>query len=657
MPQTANSNEILKDDYKVTKNKFQIIISVVILVIIVFITFSPCLKNGFTNWDDDVLLINNPLVRSLSLTNVFQIFKSFNLIHYNPLITISFAKEYFLFELNPFIYHFNNLLLHLINTIFVFIIFLIISNKIFAAFLTSLLFGIHPMHVESVAWITGRIELLCFFFLSISYIFYLYYLKQNAGCFEKTNNTVNKKLLFLSVLFFICAVLSKSVAMGAPIIYLLTDYLLNRKIDKKIILEKIPFFLLLIPFVFIAVMGLHKTKGIPHPEGYDILDNMLIVGYSIVFYVGKLIVPLNLSCLYPYPQKSGEYLPLIFWFTPIALILIFIMILKSLKYTKKFAFGILFFLIFILPSLRFIPLGLSFAADRYTYISYLGLFYIFAENITYLCFKKYRKNSFLEILIFFFLVIILTLFSIVSFNRCFVWRDSITLWTDVIKKYPDLPIAYNNRATAYSDIGQYDMALKDFDAAQKKSPSYAKTYYNRGVVYEKLGQINIALEEYHSSLKYEPKLQNANYNIANILLNTKKIEESIFYYTKEIQNYPSNINALTNRGIAYVELSKFNEALSDFNMVLSLNKTFITAYMHRGNLFFKTGNFDKAISDFSEAVKINPKFYDAYFNRAYAYFMMKNFKMAWLDIKKLKEVNYSIPEEFLTNLTNAQPEK
>ena len=275
------------------KTSLNIAFCACLILVIVSLSFLPSLKCGLVNWDDDRYLSNTPAVQSLSLTTVKEASTSFFIGHYQPLTILSYALDYHFYKLNPYHYHLTNLILHLLNSLLVFYLIYLLSGNIIVSFITAILFGLHPLHVESVAWVSERKDVLYSFFFLLSCITYLYYLTKG-----------NKhKYYILSLFLFLCSLLSKSMAVTLPLLLLLIDYYLKRKPNKTLLLDKIPYFFLSIIFGIIAIFGV----GIRPKVGFSLFGALSAASYATVFYLGKLFLPIKLSCLYPdYSFEPGS---------------------------------------------------------------------------------------------------------------------------------------------------------------------------------------------------------------------------------------------------------------------------------------------------------------------------------------------------------------
>ncbi|MGB4849237.1 MAG: hypothetical protein WBP41_15035, partial [Saprospiraceae bacterium] len=254
--------------------------------------YLPVLHNHFLAWDDNYYIRDNAFIYSFNLKDIF----SNNVMgNYHPLTVLMLAIEYHLFELSETGYHAVNLVFHLLNVILVFYAVLLLCNKSGIALLTSLLFGIHPIHVESVAWAAELKDLLYTLFFLASMIMYLKFLPN-----------LQKKYYLAALLLFLCSLLSKGMAASLPVVLLLIDFFKGRKLTMNVLLEKIPFFLLAILFGIIAVSAQRAPDIVQDVTFFTFPQRIAFACYGFCTYIAKLILPINLSAYYPYPLKTGS---------------------------------------------------------------------------------------------------------------------------------------------------------------------------------------------------------------------------------------------------------------------------------------------------------------------------------------------------------------
>jgi len=390
----------------------------IVALITIFIYFNS-LNNQFLNdWDDGTYVTNNPDIKpSPDNSLVKNAFTKFLNGHYHPLTTISYGIEYKLFgpEAKPF--HVFNLIFHLIAALLVFVFIKLLCGESIVAFITSLLFAIHPMHVESVAWISDRKDLLCTIYFVGALCTYLAYIKKSGT-----------KLYAFTFLLFIAALLSKAMAITLPFVLLLIDHFKGRKITQKVIIEKVPFLILSIIFGYISVLSQKSNDALGDIGALSIIDRLAFSGYSLVMYIVKLVWFKGLSAFYNYPLLENGSYPMLYYIVPLVLLVLIWLLFRMKERRKLIIFSFGFFFITIALVLQIIPAGNVIMADRYTYLPYIGLFFFIAVMTKqFMSDKKYRNiiNGAL------FIYIITCCYF--SFERTKIWHDSMTLWNNTIE--------------------------------------------------------------------------------------------------------------------------------------------------------------------------------------------------------------------------------
>lgn len=268
--------------------KHQIFLLIILAYLTVF-SFYPALSANFVNLDDTAMVTINQYIKDLSISNIISIFSNYHYRMYHPIVTLSYAIEYYFFKLDPFIYHFINIILHLLNTFLVFFIFRKLTKSFAVSYIVGILFAIHPVHVEAVAWVSARKDLLYSIFYLLSILFYI-----------KLPETTHKtKIFLLSLFFFILSCLSKPMAVTLPAILILVDYYQNNLSFKKI-KNYLPFALISVVFIFITVSGYYTIEQKNMSTLYSQTICILNAHLNILWYIYNFIFPFKLSCLYPF---------------------------------------------------------------------------------------------------------------------------------------------------------------------------------------------------------------------------------------------------------------------------------------------------------------------------------------------------------------------
>jgi tetratricopeptide (TPR) repeat protein len=536
------------------------------IVTITIISYYPSLNNGFTNYDDHELVTENKDITTISQKTITNFFTKQYVAHYHPITMLSFAIEYHYSGLNPKTYHTTNLIFHIINSMLVFMVFYLIGKNLFVSFFVSVLFAVHPAHVESVAWVTERKDLLYAFFYLGSIISYLKYKKN-----------LKRKYFVLTAILFICSLLSKTMAVTLPFILLLIDHYVFGGIKKKDLVQKVPFLVLTIAFAAIILIIEFGSATTGLRRASSVVDNVFIGFHAIVFYFYKLFLPVRLSAYYPLPESVlSETLYII---SPALVLLFGFLIYRYTRGMTHVQFGIIFFLLTILPVLQFIPFGSAFIAERYTYLPYCGLFYAIAYG-----FYNSKLAIYRWIIVSVFLIS-LPVLVLQTIARCQVWKNSISLWEDVLQQFPEAATAHAGLGIAYKTEQNFEKALTSFKSAVKYNPNETDYYNELGVLYS----------------------INSQYT------------ESVLSFKKAINLKPKNYKAYNNLGITYRKTGFSDSAILSYNKAIALNPTYSEAYSNRGYAYYQTGNITEAIRNYNTAIKTDPQNLKAYYNLGMLY--------------------------------------
>jgi protein O-mannosyl-transferase len=648
---SANKNSTI-NKLPLTNNYLLWLAAILLLTII---AFTPALKNGFTNWDDNRYIAENPLITNLSFANIKNIF-SINhpvALNYHPITILSFAIDYHLSDYSPARYHTTNLIIHLLNTALVFwFIFLLSGKKIEVASIVALFFGIHPMHVESVAWISERKDVLYVFFFLSSIICYFKYRSAQSG----------KEILLymLTLTLFLLSILSKAMAVVLPLVFLLIDYYEGRKFEKKSILEKIPFFILSLIFGIIATRI--QSQGGAIIENYNLFQRFEFAAYGMLNYIYHLFIPTNLSCFYPYPDVKNAPMPVIFHISIILVLGLFTSILWKFRNNKTLVFGFLFFVVTIALVLQFISVGKVIMADRYSYLAYIGLLFPIGMGYYRLQLQTDEKYQLLKKLSIPIILLFAAICLLLTYQRTKIWKNSDTLWTDAIQKYPNSD-AYHSRASYLVnknaiDIGQknsikneYDRALADFNNSIKLNPNNADVFTGRANIYSLKDEFNLALSDYTKSIELDNKNANTYFNRAGAYNLMKQYDKAIEDYNAALLLNPNLISAKENRSRIYSTIGKYNNAIIDLNELIQLTPNNADYYFYRSFAFVKTNNYTAALADNTISLQLNPNNAIAYLSRSYIYRYLGELNNALNDALKAQNMGYPVDTNYIQELS------
>ena len=603
-------------------------LALIIVLLFTFVAYIPALKAGFVNWDDPDYVSNNPIIKNIS--NLEMIFTTPIQGNYHPLTVISLILNYYISGFDAWSYHLLNILLHLINCFLVFRLALLLSrNNLIIAFTTSLLFGIHPMHVESVAWVSERKDVLYSLFFLAGLISYTRYVDRRSN-----------KQYWLAVLWLTLSLLSKPAAVIFPVVLFCIDVLRERSLNYKLLLEKLPFFILALAMGLLTFVA-QKEKGAT--EALNIFDTgtRLLMGfYGIMMYFIKLIFPVNLSPFYPF-APINEALPISYYISPLFSVLLIVLIFYSLKRNRVIAFGILFYLINLLLVLQFIPVGSAIIANRYTYIPYIGFFYIIGWLI-----DRYSKGVIIRS--YYFNIPLALLLGALTFKQSMVWLDGASLWDQAIKTNPGAR-AYISRGDLYKEAKKYDLAIQSYTEAIKINIADQEAYTNRGNVYFELNNYEKALADYKKAHSIKPDYVTAIDNIGAIFGLQSKYDSALFYFNKALEVNPQYIASYRNRGLVNIELGRNEDAIKDFKKILEYDTNNPDVMNMVGVCYRNLGKYNDAMIIITEAIKIkpDPRFY---LNRAYCYRDLKDLQSARKDVQLAKQGGLQIDATFEKSL-------
>lgn len=396
------------------------ILSIVLILLVTAAAHRLSVDNGWTTWDDPEYVTDNAAVRGISTDHLSSAWTK----HYNgsylPLTIMSYMVDYTVGEFDPAVYHTTNLLFHLCNTFLAFLFtYVLTGRKLIASVIVAIVFGVHPTHVESVAWISARKDVLSGFFFFLSLLSYMHYVQK-----------ARYSGLVFAFTFFFFAILSKITVFVLPVVLLLIDYYTGRQWNIRLAKEKVPFFVVSIALV---IVGLYAQSAAGAIRNSSALQAMIVPHYSLYFYLEKFFLPTGLSSLYPYPKMTDGFFPLRVYLAIPVVYAVGYAVWKN-RNEKNIVFGFLFFLVLILPVLQLVRFSAIVAADRFTYLSYVGLSFPIGMLAEWIYAKSARRGKGTVIAL---VVIVTMVLSILTMERIPVWKDSTTLWNDVFSKYPD----------------------------------------------------------------------------------------------------------------------------------------------------------------------------------------------------------------------------
>jgi len=603
------------------------LLSLLIILGITALVYSQSLKNEFVNWDDDVNLLENKTIEKLDQEHIKKIFTSHVIGNYNPLPIFTFAIEKHFFGIESArIYHINNLILHLICVLLVYRLGFLLGLGRYGAFILALLFGIHPMRVESVAWVTERKDVLFAAFYFGALIQYIHYRQRGRKA----------KHLALILVFFILSLLAKIQAVSLPLSMLAIDYYLNRPLKFKLVLEKAHYFALSLLFGLIGIYFLKESASLDQTKtAYNFAQRLSIGAYSYITYLYKLVVPYPMSPLYPYPKNIPWYIYASF--IP-ALGVIGAGYVAFRKNIRPVVFGLAFFTFNIMFLLQIVGAGQGFLADRFTYVAYFGLFFI----VAYYAEKYLFSSEKLKTIGFAGFGLLFAVHAVASIQQIKIWENGGTLWTHVLKYYKNVTLPYGNRANFYRDRNMNELALADYNEAIRLEGAKATTYNSRGKLFFNQQEFARARVDYDEAIRLDPSKAEYWINRAAALASLGLFQEALVDANKGLEIDPTNINGYRNRFLIYQSLDLYEPSIPDIDKLIENTPWEANLYYEKARAYRVLGRTAESLPFYGEALKREPDNTLFLVERGKALLAVGNKPAARVDIQRAAQLGQQI---------------
>jgi len=601
------------DRENVDSNKRAQLLAISLLALFAGSLYLNSLDNLFTNWDDQ-MIYENYHIRSLDWESVLTIFTPVRAGTYQPIRVLSYAVDYYFWNLNPLGYHITNILFYMLTTVMVFFTVHHLSRKLRegspadshqrVALFGALLFAAHPVHVEAVTWLAARKEVLQGFFFFLAFYLYLRGREEEGG----------RKFFYLGlVLFlFLLAILSKPSAMVFPAVILIYEVAMGGKRWIDFIKRHWIFFILSISlsvfFSLILMKVMFDAGGIKPYRGGGFLNNLLISFYAFLYNIKLLTFTINYSAAYTIPVANPILGLRTFAFIGITL-LCFGLSLWSLKKTKVFFFSFFFFFVTILPYLNIIPIS-TILADRYVFIasfSYCFLLGIVFDRFYGLRSKRVSKSFFklLSVAIFLF---VLVGYSSMTIRQNTIWENSYTLWADAVAKSPDSNPANALMGVVYMELGMDEKAVGYLEKAIQILPYDYQSRNNLGIVYGRLEQHERALKEFMTAIRLKPEDDTIKINLSVFYQTQKEYQkaEEVLRYLLSKNHHDANLHYRL--GLLYRDMGRYDAAISELTKSVELAPHIINPYEALGNLYLsKLRDVERAKFYYSKGIESAPK--------------------------------------------------
>ena len=611
------------------------------LAVVIALAFGRVATHDFVNLDDGLYVYENHHLREgFSIENIKWAFSTFHAGNWHPLTWLSHIIDYEIYGLDPMGHHWTSVQLHIANTLLLFFTLQMLTGTFWRSAFVAALFALHPIHVESVAWVSSRKDVLSTFWGFLTIAVYYRYVRQ-------------PRLLSYLLVFLILSLglLAKPMLVTFPFVLLLLDFWplkrfhftpkslqsdtvsgLDRRRFFQLLLEKIPLF---IPVVISSVLtfkaqqsvgALFSLEALPL---HDRIGNALV---SYVKYIFKAIWPHHLAAYYPYPDSLAAWK--LFW----AALLIALALFWAARVSKRFPYvivGLLWYFGTLVPVIGLLQVGGQAMADRYTYIPLTGIFIIVAWG----AFDLFEKWRYKKVLFAVSGSIALSFLTAYTYVQAGYWKDSLTLYQNAINVTNENYFAYNSLGAFLYKEGDFDAAIYHYKKALRIKPDYAAAHSNLGLALFEKGKIDQAVFEYKEALKIRPDNIAALYNLGNALAYVEKFDIAVSYYQEALKIRPGYTDALFNLANTLVHLGNYDKAAAYYVEVLRIEPGNVKAHHNYGNLLFEKKKYKEAVFHFAQAIKGNPDNFMAYNKIGVILLMQGKLKEAGTFLSKALQIN------------------
>ena len=581
------------------------------------IVFYHLFSAGFIAWDDPEYVVNNKDVHQFAFKSFFTHFYIGN---YHPLTMLSYAIDWKLFGKHAVGYHIENIVWHFLNTILVFYLGKRIQLKPLQALVLAFVFAFHPLQIESVAWVAERKNLLYAFFFLLSLLFYIQY-----------KNTQSTKQLLFVYLCFIGSLLAKPSAVVLPLVFILIDVFLFKESFKQFYKRHILLLILSLALGIVTVFAQEEAKFLMNTHNYPIINKIGIFGYGFFHYISKFLIPINLSAFYSYPNSLNT-VTVIGFISLVAFTALVYFLIKKKHYL--IVFGVFLFVVNIILVLQILPFGDAIAADRYMYLPIIGL--------TLSCIYAFNKFNVNRLVI----IMLLVVLSSFSFTRSALWKDSLSLFLNVLKTNPSSFIAINSLGVEYMERNDFEKAYKYLNQIVKLYPTYYKGYYNRGLLNGKTQNYEKAILDFTKAIEYK-NYYKSYAGRASVYLALKDFPKAISDAETALKMDPKNLKANYVLANCYDDLNQLNKALSYYNAAISLNAENPVYYLRRAIVFGKMQNYTACLQDLDLCIAIDINYAEAYYWKGVVKVNLKQNPCS--DLKKAVDLGFTAAQQSLNN--------
>jgi tetratricopeptide (TPR) repeat protein len=602
------------------------------LALAVWAVFGRTIHYEFINLDDDLNVYENPaIIHGLSWQGVIWVFTHKQAELWNPLTSLSFMQDCQFHGLNPGGYHLTNVLLHTATVILLFLVLRKMTGVFWPAAFVAAVFAIHPLRVESVAWVTERKDVLSGLFFMLTLWAYVRYGQEQADARRRepeSGNTgffLRSSSYWLALLFFALGLLSKAMLVTMPFVLLLLDYwplgrMTSLRQDsarpegnrsqttrlelavpqipvlKSLLWEKVPFLLLTVAVCVATVLA--QSNAIGSVEDFDLPSRIGNALVSYADYLGQMFYPVGLAVFYPHPRDRLPAWNVVL--SVLVLLMISAGVMAGQRKRPYLLVGWLWYLGMLVPVIGFVQAGSQARADRFTYLPQIGLYIMAAWGAMELCGAMRYRRAVLGSAA----GVILAGLLGGAYVQTGYWKDSVSLWMHSLACTSESSLARNNLGNALANQGKLTEAIQQYERALQLKPDYAEAHNNLGDALAAQGKLTEAIQQYERALQIKPDNACALINLGSALAGQGKLTEAIQQYERALQIKPDYAEALNNLGNVLSLQEKLTEAIQYYERALQIKPDYADAHINLGNVLARQGKLTEATQHFQQALTL-----------------------------------------------------